>query len=81
MHCSAPGIKNATSFRIESQGCQMVYFQTQNPNLGKFFRAVEWNRMVHSIPTHLEYITTIRYILWLFGNLVKIWYMHFLPFW
>jgi hypothetical protein len=25
------------------QGCQMVCFQTKNPNLGKFFRASEKN--------------------------------------
>jgi hypothetical protein len=24
------------------QGCQMVCFQTKNPNLGKFLRAFEW---------------------------------------
>jgi hypothetical protein len=24
------------------QGCQMVYFQTKNPNLGKFWRVSEW---------------------------------------
>jgi hypothetical protein len=23
------------------QGCQMVYFQTKNPNLGKFWRGME----------------------------------------
>jgi hypothetical protein len=25
-----------------NQGCQMVLFQTRNPNLGKFWRALEW---------------------------------------
>jgi hypothetical protein len=24
------------------QGCQMVYFQTKNPNLGKFGRVLKW---------------------------------------
>jgi hypothetical protein len=28
------------------QGCQMVSFQTKNPNLGKFWRALEWKRLV-----------------------------------
>jgi hypothetical protein len=23
-------------------GCSMVYFQTKNPNLGTFWRALEW---------------------------------------
>jgi hypothetical protein len=24
------------------QGCQLVYFQIKNPNLGKFWRALDW---------------------------------------
>jgi hypothetical protein len=28
----------------------MVYFQTQNPNLGKFWEAWEWKRLVISWP-------------------------------
>jgi hypothetical protein len=41
------------------QGCQMVYFQTKTPNLGKLWRALEWKMLVY---------------LWSFGNLVKLWY-------
>jgi hypothetical protein len=26
------------------QGCQVVYFQTKNPNLGKFWRVLQWRR-------------------------------------
>jgi hypothetical protein len=29
------------------QGCQMVYFHTQNPDLGNFWRSFEWKMMVH----------------------------------
>jgi hypothetical protein len=29
------------------QGCQMVCFQTKNPNLGKFWRALEWKMLVY----------------------------------
>jgi hypothetical protein len=29
------------------QGCQMVYFQTKNSNLGILFKALEWNIFVH----------------------------------
>jgi hypothetical protein len=35
--------------RLEScakQGCQVVYFQTKNPNLGKFWRALEYKMLV-----------------------------------
>jgi hypothetical protein len=34
------------------QGCQMVYFQTKNPNLGIFWRVLQWKML---------------YILWSFG--------------
>jgi hypothetical protein len=29
------------------QGCQMVHFQTKNPNLGKFWRALEWEMLLY----------------------------------
>jgi hypothetical protein len=32
------------------QGCQMVYFQTKNPKLGKFWRALLWINFVHFMP-------------------------------
>jgi hypothetical protein len=28
-------------------GCQMVYFQTKNPNLGKFWRAFDWKKLMY----------------------------------
>jgi hypothetical protein len=30
-----------------SQGCQMVCFQTKNPNLGKFWRALDWKMLIY----------------------------------
>jgi hypothetical protein len=44
----------------------MVYFQTKNPNLGIFGRALEWKMLVFF--GHLEYFTAICYILWPFGT-------------
>jgi hypothetical protein len=41
------------------QGCQMVYFRTENTNLGKFWRALGWKMLV--------YFMAIWYILWSFG--------------
>jgi hypothetical protein len=38
--CLLPGVVHKKG---GSQGCQMVYFQTKNPNLGKFLRALDWN--------------------------------------
>jgi hypothetical protein len=29
------------------QGCQMVCFQTKNPNLGKFWRATDWKLLIY----------------------------------
>jgi hypothetical protein len=50
-------------------GCQMVWFPTKNPNLGKFWRVLHWKMMVCFMDT-----TVFCYILWTFdtvrGNLV-----------
>jgi hypothetical protein len=29
------------------QGCQMVSFQIKNPNLGKFWRALDWKMLIY----------------------------------
>jgi hypothetical protein len=29
------------------QGCQIVYFQTKNPNLGKFWRVFQWKMLLY----------------------------------
>jgi hypothetical protein len=59
---------------MSNQGCQMVYFQTKNPHLGKFWRAFKWKK--------LEYSMTIWNILRPFGifyghlvYFVSIWYI------
>jgi hypothetical protein len=31
------------------QGCQMVCFQTKNPNFGKFWRALDWKMFLHFV--------------------------------
>jgi hypothetical protein len=53
-----------TEHRLQTQGCQMVYFQTKNPNLGKFWRSLEWKMLV--------YFKVIWNILRPFGNVVVI---------
>jgi hypothetical protein len=30
-----------------NQGCQMVCFQTKNPNFGKIWRALEWKMLLY----------------------------------
>jgi hypothetical protein len=33
--------------RLSKQGCQMVYFETKNYNLGKFWRILQWKTFVY----------------------------------
>jgi hypothetical protein len=48
------------------QGCQMAYFQTQNPNLGKFLRVWHWKMLVYFMAIWYIFMA-IWYILWPFG--------------
>jgi hypothetical protein len=61
------------------QGRQMVYFQTQNPNLGNFWRVLQWKTCVYfgDIWSNLQPSGLLhRHLV----NLVVIWY-NFSPFW
>jgi hypothetical protein len=65
----------------QMQGCQMVCFQTKNPDLGKFWRVLLWKILVyfmtiwfHLQPSeilcgHLVYFVVIWYIFHGFGIL------------
>jgi hypothetical protein len=65
------------------QGCQMVCFQTQNPNLGKFWRVLQWKILVNFMTIwsilrpleifycHLVYCVVIWYIFPRFGILYE----------
>jgi hypothetical protein len=63
----------------------MVYFQTKNPNEGKYGRVLQ-SKMLAYFYGHLVYFTAIWYTLWSFGiyfpvlvhykaNFVVIWYI------
>jgi hypothetical protein len=52
------------------QGCQMVCFQTKNPNLGKFWTALELKMMVYFMPIW----KILRPFGILNGHLVILWY-------
>jgi hypothetical protein len=59
------------------QGCQMVYFQTQNPNLGKFGRVLRWKMLVDfmailSILRTFGIFMVIWYILWPIGIFIPV---------
>jgi hypothetical protein len=34
-------------FHEQGQGCQMVSFQTKNPNLGIFWETLEWKMLLY----------------------------------
>jgi hypothetical protein len=53
----------------------MVYFQTKNPNLGKFWMALEWKMLAYFVVIWNILCPLHRYISWPFGNLVVIWYI------
>jgi hypothetical protein len=76
------------SFFNWDQGCQMVCFQTKNPNLGKFWRVLQWKMLVYILCpfglfyshwkyfySHLVYFVVIWYIFPRFGVLytLEIW--------
>jgi hypothetical protein len=77
-----PICKNGSEFsagelfipRRGQQGCQMVCFQTENPNLGKFGRVLTmednvifYRHLIYIFYDNLVNFTDICYILWLFG--------------
>jgi hypothetical protein len=53
------------------QGCQMVHSQTKNPNLGKFWRALEWKMLVY----FMVICNILRPFGIFYGRLVIIWYI------
>jgi hypothetical protein len=40
--------------QASKQGCQMVYFETKNPNFGKFWRASKWKILVYVFYGHFK---------------------------
>jgi hypothetical protein len=53
-------------FCHSGQGCQMAYFQTKNPSLGKFRRIWQWKMLVYFMAIY-AYFTSIWYTLWSLG--------------
>jgi hypothetical protein len=65
--------------RANNQGCQMGYFQTNNTNLGKFWRVLQWKKLLYfiaigSIFHPIGYLMDIWYIFPCFGMIyINIW--------
>jgi hypothetical protein len=69
--------------RVPFQGCQMVCFQTQNPNLGKSWGVLQWKMLLYFMPIwsifrpleifydHLVKFVVICYIFPRFGMLCQ----------
>jgi hypothetical protein len=57
---------------VQYQGCQMVCFQTKNPNLGKFWRVLQWKILVY----FMTIWSILRPLKIFYGHLV-----HFLLIW
>jgi hypothetical protein len=56
------------------QGCQMVSFQTKNPNVGKFWRALDWKLLIYfmAVRNILQTFDTFYYQL---VHFALIWYI------
>jgi hypothetical protein len=64
-----------------------MYFQTKNPNLGKFLMVLQWKMFVHFVAVwvtlwsfgifygHLVHVMVIWYMLWSFGTFFPFWYV------
>jgi hypothetical protein len=54
----------------------MLYFQTKNPNLKKFWSALEWKMFEYVMPIwNMLLMLTFGMFLWSFGNFVAFWYI------
>jgi hypothetical protein len=56
-----------------NQGCQMVYFQTKNPNLGKYWSDLDWKMLI--------YFMAVCNILRALGILYNDHLVQFVPIW
>jgi hypothetical protein len=52
------------------QGCQMVCFQTKNPNFGKIWRALKWKMLLYFM-TIWNIFMAFWYSLWSFGIFLR----------
>jgi hypothetical protein len=69
-----------------NQGCQMVCFQTKIPILGKFWRALEWKKLVNfmviwNILRSFGEFYGRMVMLWQFGIFPSIWNIVFKTIW
>jgi hypothetical protein len=75
-------VKSWAEMRQQVQGCQMVYFQTKNPNLGIFWWALECKMLLYFMtiwnilrPFGIIYGRFGICSLWSFGVFFPFWYI------
>jgi hypothetical protein len=68
------GCQKNDSLSKTDQGCQMVYFQTKNPNLGKFLSALDWKVSIYFMAIW-NIIQTFGKIYDHLAHFVFIWYI------
>jgi hypothetical protein len=74
-------VRHMLSIRIYlPQGCQMTYFQTKNPNLGKFCKGLAMEEVCKCYG-HFDSFMAIWYILWPFNVYFYVCLVHLFPFW
>jgi hypothetical protein len=71
-YCTYVLLKYTPNDLPREQDCQMVYLHTKNPNLGIFWRALDWKMLLSFIQ--------IWDNLWQFGRFI-VQLVHFFPFW
>jgi hypothetical protein len=67
-HIQSTSAVSPRSSSARQQGCQMVCFQTHNPKLGKFWRTLDWQKVIYftaiwNIYGHSGYFITLWHIL------------------
>jgi hypothetical protein len=45
----SPGFRTNKNDFDHNQGCQTAYFRTKNPDLGKFWRVLQWKVLVYCV--------------------------------
>jgi hypothetical protein len=79
---SVPSHTAPKGHSTRKQGCQMVYFQTINPNLCTFWRVWQWKILVYWSVWHVWRPFGLFYshwvyvpIIWSFGIFLQFWYV------
>jgi hypothetical protein len=54
--------------KLSARGCQMVYFQTKNPELGKFWMILQWKMLVYNWWPFCQFSSNLVYFMAIWYN-------------